>query len=144
MDTHFTIKKISSVILNKKQFILLNQQNFQNQLLLLKKVKLFLIKNVKINWCKIKNEIFLDGYYLIIIGVNFLIKRIFQNTSNKVYSSLLTTIKKIMKFFIICNCCCPSAGICFATFSITIIQPLFVTIGICNLGSGSLCQLKLI
>ena len=36
----------------------------------------------------------------------------------------------------------PSAGICLATLSITIIQPGFVIIGMCNLGSGSLCQLN--
>jgi hypothetical protein len=36
----------------------------------------------------------------------------------------------------------PSAGICLATLSITIKHPGFVIIGICNLGSGSLCQLK--
>ena len=36
----------------------------------------------------------------------------------------------------------PSAGRCFATFSITIMHPGLVIIGICNLGSGSLCQLN--
>jgi hypothetical protein len=36
----------------------------------------------------------------------------------------------------------PSAGMCLATSSITILHPGFVIIGICNLGSGSLCQLK--
>ena len=36
----------------------------------------------------------------------------------------------------------PSAGKCLATFSITIRQPGFVIIGMCNLGSGSLCQLR--
>ena len=36
----------------------------------------------------------------------------------------------------------PSAGMCLQTSSMTILQPLFVMIGICNLGSGSLCQLK--
>ena len=36
----------------------------------------------------------------------------------------------------------PSAGICFAIFSITILQPGLVIIGIWSLGSGSLCQLK--
>ena len=36
----------------------------------------------------------------------------------------------------------PLAGKCLASFSITIIHPGLVIIGICNLGSGSLCQLK--
>ena len=57
-------------------------------------------------------------------------------------TSLFTTIKKIVIFFIISNRTDPSAGKCFAIFSITILHPGLVMIGICNLGSGSLCQLS--
>ena len=47
-----------------------------------------------------------------------------------------------MIFSVICNPYRPSAGICLATLSITIKHPGLVIIGICNLGSGSLCQLN--
>ena len=47
-----------------------------------------------------------------------------------------------MIFSVVSNPYRPSAGICFAILSITIKQPGLVVIGICNLGSGSLCQLN--
>ena len=58
------------------------------------------------------------------------------------YPILFAAIKKIMVFFVICYPNFSSAGMCLATSSITILHPGFVIIGICNLGSGSLCQLN--
>ena len=57
-------------------------------------------------------------------------------------SIFFTSIKCVMILGIISNPNRSIAGICLATLSITIKHPGFVIIGICNLGSGSLCQLK--
>ena len=57
-------------------------------------------------------------------------------------SIFLTSIKCVVVLCVVVIQTEPSAGICFATVSITIKHPGFVIMGICNLGSGSLCQLN--
>ena len=68
MDTHFSIKKSSSVILTENQFIFSKPTKFSEPIAIAEKGKLILIKKCKNNWCKIKVKIFLDGYYLKILG----------------------------------------------------------------------------
>ena len=63
MDSHFSVKKSTSVILIKNQYIFSKPTKFSEPVALAEKGKLILIKKCKNNWCKIAN-VDLKGWIL--------------------------------------------------------------------------------
>ena len=56
MDTHFTVKKTSSVILTENQFIFSKPTKYSEPIAIVEKGKLILLNKCKRNWCKTSVE----------------------------------------------------------------------------------------